>query len=73
MPTPQVNIRVPEDAREVLLRVGARLRTDPAFTTQLRRFMDVLDDPTVTPTVADRVGLLEDRVDDLVSLMRERE
>ncbi len=70
MATPQVNIRVPEDAREVLLIVGARLRSDPAFTTQLRRFMAVLDDPTVTPSVADRVGLLEERVDDLTKLLR---
>ena len=73
MATPQVNIRVPEDARETLLRVGARLRSDPAFATQLRRFMDVIDDPTAIKPLSERVGVLEDRVNDLAAKLEGNE
>jgi len=70
MATPQVNIRVPEDARGVLLKVGARLRNDPAFASQLRRFMATLDDPTVGPSIIERVEVLEMRLLELEGTLR---
>jgi hypothetical protein len=48
-------MRVPEDAREILLAVGARLRSDPAFAGQLQHFLDGLGDQSL----ADRVAALE--------------
>ena len=51
----QVNMRVPEDAREILLAVGARLRADPAFAEELQRFLDGAGDKSL----ADRVAALE--------------
>lgn len=59
----QVNMRVPEDTREAVLAIGARLRADPAFIAQLQAFLDTLDDPTATPALADRVAALEARLD----------
>lgn len=59
MASSQVNMRVPEESREVLLQVGARLRADPAFADQLRRFLDGLGDSNL----ADRVAALEARLD----------
>jgi hypothetical protein len=56
MATPaQVNMRVPDEARPVLLAVGARLRSDPAFAVQLQNFLDGLGDQSL----ADRVAALE--------------
>jgi len=48
-------MRVPEEAREILLAVGARLRSDPAFAAQLQHFLDGLGDSNL----ADRVAALE--------------
>ena len=58
----QVNIRVPEAARDVLLKVGAKLRQDPAAVEALEAFLASLDDPTATPALADRVAALEARL-----------
>lgn len=55
MASAQVNMRVPEESREILLTVGARLRADPAFAEQLQRFLDGLGDSNL----ADRVAALE--------------
>ena len=55
MATAQVNMRVPEESREILLAVGARLRADPAFAEQLQRFLDGVGDKSL----ADRVAALE--------------
>ena len=44
-----------EEAREILLAVGARLRSDPAFAAQLQHFLDGLGDSNL----ADRVAALE--------------
>jgi len=61
MATAQVNMRVPDDARETVLEIGARLRADPAFADQLRRFLDGVGNPSL----ADRVATLEARLDAL--------
>ena len=58
----QVNIRVPDDAREALLQVGARLRADPGFLEHLQAFLAQCDDPTASPTLAKRVADLEARM-----------
>lgn len=55
MASAQVNMRVPEESREILLAVGARLRADPAFSDQLQTFLDGLGDSKL----ADRVAALE--------------
>lgn len=57
--TKQVNIRVPDEARDVLARIGARLRTDPGFVAQLESYLDTLDDQTADATLADRVARIE--------------
>jgi len=57
--TKQVNIRVPDEARDVLARIGARLRTDPGFVAQLEGYLDTLDDQTADATLADRVARIE--------------
>lgn len=36
----QVNVRAPEDSREVLLRVASLLRSDPSFHASLTAFLD---------------------------------
>ena len=56
MATSQVNMRVPEESREILLAVGARLRADPAFAEVLQRFLDGQGDKSL----ADRVAALEE-------------
>lgn len=56
MATSQVNMRVPEESREILLAVGARLRADPAFAEALQRFLDGQGDKSL----ADRVAALEE-------------
>ena len=58
----QVNLRAPEEARDLLQRVAARLRHDPAFHGQLEQFLRDLDDDTITPTLADRVARIEARL-----------
>ena len=58
----QVNIRVPDEAREALLTVGAKLRADPAFLEHLQAFLAEIDDPSATPTLAKRVADLEARM-----------
>ena len=55
MASAQVNMRVPEEAREILLAVGARLRSDPAFADHLQKFLDGIGDSNL----ADRVAALE--------------
>ncbi len=60
MATPaQVNMRVPEESREILLAVGARLRSDPTFGEHLQKFLDGVGDKPL----ADRVAALETRLD----------
>tara|TARA_R100000935_G_scaffold55922_1_gene86532 strand:- start:9406 stop:9606 length:201 start_codon:yes stop_codon:yes gene_type:complete len=59
MASAQVNMRVPDEAREILLAVGARLRADPTFADQLQRFLDGVGDKSL----ADRVAALEARLD----------
>jgi DNA-binding NarL/FixJ family response regulator len=58
----QINLRIPEDDRDLMQRVAARLRHDPAFRGQLDQFLRDLDDDTITPTLADRVARLEARI-----------
>lgn len=50
----QINIRVPEDARPVLLRIGAMLRSDPDFVDTLIGFLDTPDS-----AVSERVTAIE--------------
>jgi hypothetical protein len=59
MASAQVNMRVPDEAREILLAVGARLRADPTFSEHLQKFLDGLGDKPL----ADRVAALEARLD----------
>ncbi|MDM7255205.1 MAG: hypothetical protein P3W90_000720 [Paracoccus sp. (in: a-proteobacteria)] len=62
----QVNLRAPEEARDLLQRVAARLRHDPAFHRQLDQFLRDLDDDTITPSLADRVARLEARITEVL-------
>lgn len=60
--TKQVNIRVPDEARDVLARIGARLRAEPGFAAQLESYLDTLDDQTADATLADRVARIEEHL-----------
>lgn len=61
--TMQVNVRVPEAARDAMIRLAARLREDPAFVEQLEVFLDAVAPAGLT--LLERVALLEDRVRDI--------
>ncbi|WP_151720471.1 hypothetical protein [Gemmobacter serpentinus] len=54
----QINIRAPEEAREVLLRVGTLIRNDPAFIHSLQRFLDGQGDDGL----AERLAKIEARL-----------
>lgn len=58
--TAQVNVRVPEEARTLILRLATRLRDDPSFLYALDRFL--ADFETNSPsglTLTERVARLE--------------
>lgn len=55
----QVNARVPEDGREAMLSIAAKLRDDASFAKRLLAF---LDDDVVGSPWADRFAALEERV-----------
>ena len=58
----QINIRGPEAARQVLLRIGGIIRKDPAFLDRLEAFLSEADGEHVLELVAQfgrRLALLE--------------
>lgn len=61
--TRQFNVRIPDDARDVLTRIATRLREDDKFVARLTAFMDTLDDPTADDSLAERVARIEARLD----------
>lgn len=56
--TVQVNIRVPAEAKDLIGKLGRRLRDDPEF---LDRLAALLDGPT-DPDLADRLAAMEARI-----------
>lgn len=61
--TRQFNVRIPDEARDVLTRIATRLREDDRFVDRLTAFMDTLDDPTADDSLAERVARIEARLD----------
>jgi len=61
--TRQFNVRIPDEARDVLTRIATRLREDDKFAARLTAFMDTLDDPTADDSLAERVARIEARLD----------
>ena len=61
--TRQFNVRIPDEARDVLTRIATRLREDDRFVARLEAFMDTLDDPTADDSLAERVARIEARLD----------
>lgn len=57
--TVQVNVRVPEEAREVMIKMAARLRDDPLFFIALNRFLDDIGPVAEGLTLTERVAKLE--------------
>lgn len=64
--TAQINVRAPEAAREFLLDLAARLRSDPAFLPRAEAWLIEVTDPTAGPGLAERVAKLEAQVADLL-------
>ena len=63
--TRQFNVRVPEDAREVLSRLVARLKEDAGFKARIEAWLDSIEDGTAGDTLAERVARIEARLDAL--------
>lgn len=57
--TVQINVRLPEEAREVMLRLASRLRDDPSALDALERFVDGLGPIGGGLTLSERVARLE--------------
>lgn len=58
----QINVRAPETARPVLLRIGGIVRKDPAFLDRLEAFLSEADGEHVLGLVAQfgrRLAVLE--------------
>lgn len=58
----QINVRAPETARPVLLRIGGIIRKDPAFLDRLEAFLSEADGEHVLDLVAQfgrRLAVLE--------------
>lgn len=61
--TVQVNVRVPEEARALVLRLATRLRDDPSFPYALDRFLNDFEANSPSGmTLTERVALLEAQV-----------
>lgn len=66
--TVQVNVRVPEEARTLILRLATRLRDDPSFIYAVDRFLgDFEANSPDGMTLTERVARLEAQVAELVS------
>ena len=63
--TAQVNVRVPEEARALILRLATRLRDDPSFPARLEGFLDDLGPIDSGLTLTERVTRLEAMVAEL--------
>lgn len=61
MTTRQLNLRVPDEARDVLTKLATRLREKPELATRLETWLDGLEDPT-RHTLAERVAVIEARL-----------
>lgn len=61
--TKKLNVRIPDQARDVLTRVVNRLREDDQFVTRLEAWLDSLDDSTADDSLAERVARIEARLD----------
>lgn len=55
----QLNVRVPDEARDLMTTIAARLRHDEGFADRLAAWLETLDDPTADDTLAERVARLE--------------
>ncbi|WP_188913522.1 hypothetical protein [Aureimonas endophytica] len=60
----QINLRVPDDAKDTLKGVADKIRRDSGFLARLKRFMDE-DDGERSAFLAERMDRLERRVADL--------
>ena len=67
MSTRQFNVRIPDEARDVLTRIATRLREDDQFAARLEAWLDTLDDDTADETLAERVARIEARLDGMGS------
>lgn len=56
--TVQANIRVPAEAKELIARLGRKLRDDPGFIDQLAALVDGAD----APDLSDRLAQIEARL-----------
>ncbi|WP_045393669.1 hypothetical protein [Falsirhodobacter sp. alg1] len=61
-PTPQINVRAPEDARKTLQRLGGLLRDNADFLATLEAFLDEYDRSANKPNISDRLAQIEARL-----------
>lgn len=61
--TNQLNVRVPDTARDLLLRIARLIRDDSSFAGKLERFINDYEDTSVGPLLSERVDSLERRLD----------
>lgn len=61
-PTPQINVRAPEEARKTLQRLGGLLRDNADFLETLEAFLDEYDGSADKPNMSDRLAQIEARL-----------
>lgn len=61
--TNQLNVRVPDGARDLMTRIARLVRDDSAFLPKLERFISDYEDASVGPLLSERVDSLERRLD----------
>lgn len=59
----QLNVRVPDEARDLMTTIAARLRHDEGFSDKLAAWLETLNDPTADDSLAERVARIEARLD----------
>lgn len=58
----QVNVRVPSNGRDLILRLARLMREDSRFSAKLERFLDDIEDKTATPLLGERIEQIERRL-----------
>lgn len=57
--TRQFNVRVPDEARDVLTRIATRIREDRTFIDRINGWLDTVEDGTADDSLAERVARIE--------------
>ena len=63
--TEQVNVRVPPEAKDVILRIARLLREDIAIVGKLELYLEEVTATGIGPALAERMERLERRVETL--------